>query len=171
MQRLFVPRACPSKSCFRDEGEARFRDLERKTLAEFCDLDRQVVSTGGGVAVDERNRTLMRESGVVVCLEASPEVLHSRLLDQASSPGEAEVRPMLAGADPQARICDLKARRQPAYAAADWIVQTDCLDISEVVEEVVRFWERVSSSTSRFLDASLSRSSRLWRLSGLGRLE
>ncbi len=144
----------PIEVLFRDEGEARFRDLERKTLAEFCEHDRQVVSTGGGVAVDERNRALMRESGVVVCLEASPEVLHSRLLDQASSPGEAEVRPMLAGADPQARIRDLKARRQPAYAAADWIVQTDCLDIPEVVEEVVRFWERVSSSTSRFPDAS-----------------
>ena len=144
----------PIEELFRRHGEARFRELERETLASVCERGRQVVSTGGGVAEDARNRELMRTSGVIVCLEASPETLHERLLDQASDASEPEVRPMLAGADPLARIRELKARRQPAYATADWIVQTDRLDIAEVTEEVVRFWERASAVPSRFPGAS-----------------
>ena len=139
---------------FRQHGEARFRDLEREVLASVCEHDRQVVATGGGVAADERNRELMRRSGVVVCLEAAPEVLHDRLQRQASSATEAEIRPLLAGNDPLARIRELKALRQPAYSMADWIVQTDSLDIADVAEEVVRFWERVSAMDSRFPGAS-----------------
>ena len=139
---------------FRQHGEARFRDLEREVLASVCEHDRQVVATGGGVAADERNRELMRRSGVVVCLEAAPEVLHDRFQRQASSATEAEIRPLLAGNDPLARIRELKALRQPAYSMADWIVQTDSLDIADVAEEVVRFWERVSTMDSRFPGAS-----------------
>ncbi len=139
---------------FSRHGEARFRELEREALAAVCENDRQVVSTGGGVAADARNRDLMRASGLVVCLEVAPETLHQRLIDQAAGTGEAEVRPMLAGADPLARIRDLKAQRQPAYAMADWIVQTDRLDIPDVAEEVVRFWERAVAAPSRFPDAS-----------------
>ncbi len=144
----------PIGDLFSRHGEARFRELERETLASVCKQDRQVVSTGGGVAADPRNRELMQAAGVVVCLEASPETLHRRLKRQASESSEPEVRPMLAGADPLARIRELKAQRQSAYAQADWIVQTDRLDIPDVVEEVVRFWERASAAPSRFPDAS-----------------
>ena len=144
----------PIGDLFSRHGEARFRELERETLASVCEHGRQVVSTGGGVAEDARNRELMRTSGVIVCLEASPETLHERLLDQASGASEPEVRPMLAGADPLARIRELKAQRQPAYSKADWIVQTDRMDIAEVTEEIVRFWERASAVPSRFPGAS-----------------
>ena len=144
----------PIEDLFRNQGEARFRELERETLASVCQHDRQVISTGGGVAADARNRELMQASGLVVCLEASPETLHRRLSNQESDSSEPEVRPMLAGADPLARIRELKAQRQSAYAMADWIVQTDRLDIAEVTEEVARFWEQASAQSPRFPDAS-----------------
>ena len=144
----------PIEDLFRNQGEARFRELERETLASVCQNDRQVISTGGGVAADARNRELMQASGLVVCLEASPETLHERLNDQASDSSEPEVRPMLAGPDPLARIRELKAQRQSAYAMADWIVQTDRLNIAGVTEEVARSWEQASAQSPRFPDAS-----------------
>ena len=66
------------EAVFADDGEGAFRDLESKALAEVCSGDNQVISTGGGVVIDPANQSLMRESGFVVCLEASPETIIQR---------------------------------------------------------------------------------------------
>ena len=68
---------------FARHGEPHFRRLESEALAAACERDRQVVSTGGGIVVDWRNRRAMERGGVVVCLEARPETLHAR----ARAPG------------------------------------------------------------------------------------
>ena len=79
---------------FEAEGEAAFRALEREALAEVCAEGGAVVATGGGVPVDEENRRLMRESGVVVLLEARARTIRAR---QAAEGGNEEsARPMLA---------------------------------------------------------------------------
>ena len=108
---------------FRDDSEARFRELERRSLAEACRGERQVVSTGGGIVMDEANRQLMEASGLVVCLEARPETIHSRLATQDRDSGKAEVRPLLGGG--LDRIRSLKSHRQQSYALAHWTVHTD----------------------------------------------
>jgi 3-dehydroquinate synthase len=51
------------------------------------------------------------------------------------------VRPLLAAPDPLARVRELKASRQPAYALAHWTVHTDGLTTSQAAAEVVRAWE------------------------------
>ena len=125
---------------FAQDGEAAFRDMEHARLAEVCGGEEQVVSTGGGVVAFERNRGLMSESGLVVCLEAAPEVLHRRLTHQRETGGRV-VRPMLDDPDPLGRIVSLKASRQSDYAMCDWTVTTDRLDPDRAAAEVVRAWE------------------------------
>ena len=124
---------------FAEDGEAAFRDMEHARLADACRGEDQVVSTGGGVVVFERNRRLMNESGLVVCLEAAPEVLHRRLTHQRETGGRV-ARPMLDDPDPLGRIVSLKASRQADYAKSDWTVSTDRLDTDRVAAEVVRAW-------------------------------
>ena len=128
---------------FREDGEAGFRRLERDHLARVCEAEDQVVSTGGGIVTDERNRQLMHEAGVVVCLEAQPDVLYQRLKAQRQA-GSPTVRPMLADSDPLGRIVSLKSRRQFDYSQADWTVNTDRLSPEDAAEEVVRAWSLLS---------------------------
>ena len=72
---------------FAAAGEAGFRAAERRALREALKRtpDGGVVSLGGGTLLDEENRRLCEESGLVVCLEApSREELARRL---QSAPG------------------------------------------------------------------------------------
>lgn len=128
----------PVPEIFRADGEEAFRRLETEALRRLAARDRLVVATGGGVVLRPENRRLMAESGLVVCLEARPETIARRL--EALAP----TRPLLAGPDPAARIAGLKEYRQPFYATADWVVQTDLLSPEEVAAEVIRAWDLLS---------------------------
>ena len=127
---------------FAQDGEAKFRELERQVLERTCAKMGLVIATGGGAIVDPRNRELFVQSGVVICLEAKPLTIYQRLL--AAQKASSVVRPLLAGDDPLKRIESLKMFRQPFYAMADWTVHTDALGIIEVCDEVVRGWRLVS---------------------------
>ena len=130
----------PIDAIFREDGEPRFRQLERESLARVCQGDRQVVSTGGGIVMDESNRRLMESAGVIVCLEATPETIYQRLADEGAGPESAVVRPMLDDVDPLGRIVALKSERQPSYALAHWTVHTDGLRPEDAADQVVRAW-------------------------------
>src|SRR2546426_11024281 len=86
----------PIPRIFAEDGEARFRELERGMLEalepEYAWL---VVATGGGAVVDARNRARMRALGVLVNLDADPRTLAARTRE-----GD---RPLLAG-DHAARL-------------------------------------------------------------------
>ena len=134
----------PVPEIFEADGEPAFRALEREALAEVSAEGVAVVATGGGVPVDGENRRLMRESGVVVLLEAKSEAVRAR---QRAAEGES--RPMLAGGDPLERITQLKAERQAAYAdAADWTVHTDALDADGVAAEIARGYGIVAGAST-----------------------
>lgn len=123
---------------FAQEGEAAFRRREADALRRVAAEGGQVVATGGGIVADAANREVMRASGWIVCLEARPETLYARVRAQAGEDDLHSARPLLAAPDPLARIRDLKASRQPAYADADWTVHTDGLGVDEVADEVAR---------------------------------
>ena len=133
------------EAVFREDGESSFRRIEAGCLDSVAARERQVVSTGGGVPASPRNRAAMRENGIVVCLEASPETILDRLEREGREARGPVVRPMLEAEDPAARVRALKAERQPAYALADWTVHTDRLSPATVAEEVARAWTSLSA--------------------------
>jgi len=55
---------------FEQHGENRFREIEREFLTDFRD-EYCIISTGGGVAIDPVNRKIMRETGLVLFLDAT----------------------------------------------------------------------------------------------------
>ena len=123
---------------FREDGEAAFRKLECSVLESVSQGERQVVSTGGGIVVDERNRRTMEATGIIVCLEARADTIYRRLSGPEETHDEQVVRPLLQDSDPLRRILSLKAERQALYALAHWTVHTDELSITEAASEVVR---------------------------------
>src|SRR5262249_28979754 len=71
---------------FAEEGEAEFRKKESAMLQELIRLDNYVVSTGGGIVLDKKNRDRLRTSGLVVWLTGEPKTLHQRMnLDPETS--------------------------------------------------------------------------------------
>ncbi len=132
----------PIPEIFDQDGEPRFRELEGEALRRAARDDDVVIATGGGALVSLDNRRLIAEAGLLVCLEATPDTILRRLHRwQEKAPSE---RPLLAGADPLARIRDLKARRQHLYALADVIVETDSLSPPQVAGRVVASCRKVA---------------------------
>ena len=101
------------------------------------------ISTGGGAILSDKNRELMAQRGVVVCLETRPETIYTRLRADTEGTTSPVIRPLLQSKDPLKRIKSLKASRQPYYALADWTIHTDNLTLDEVSAEVVRAWHVV----------------------------
>jgi len=128
----------PIAEIFRQDGEARFRELERETIRKACQQRHMVIAIGGGAIVDPQNYELLARTGLIVCLEAKPETIYERLFREAACSPGTEVRPLLAVDNPLERIRQLKASRQSYYAKADWTIHTDGLSISEVAEEIIR---------------------------------
>ena len=94
---------------FATEGEAGFRERERRALAAALDLDEPlVVATGGGAVTDAGSRRLLVERAVVVWLVAAPDVLVSRI-------GDPSTRPLLAGDDPVGALRDIVDARRALY--------------------------------------------------------
>jgi shikimate kinase len=103
---------------FEIEGEAGFRAREAETVAELSELPGIVLATGGGAVLLEENRRRLAARGTVIYLRARPEDLYSRVRNDRN-------RPLLATADPLARLRELHRERDPLYRAiADVVVDT-----------------------------------------------
>ena len=102
---------------FADEGEDAFRRYEREAVLSLGPADpdprlRRVIATGGGAAIDPRNRWLLYRGRFPVWLDASAEALGHRI---GRSPN---VRPLIAGRDPVVTIRELAVARERFYSPA-----------------------------------------------------
>jgi shikimate kinase len=98
------------------EGEAGFRKRETRLLEEFVEKDMGIVATGGGVVTQEINRILLKQKGRVIYLNASVNLLWSRLR-------YCKNRPLLETDNPKERLQMLFDQRDPLYREiADTIV-------------------------------------------------
>ena len=136
------------ETIFDEQGEEHFRRLESERLETIATGRHQVVSTGGGIVMVERNRQVMSGNGIVVCLEARPETIFDRLQKEREK-DEGVVRPMLLATDPLARIVSLKAERQLNYTLSDWTVHTDGLTAAQVADEVLKAWSMLGETNTQ----------------------
>ncbi len=67
------------REIFADQAEEGFRNLETQVILEVAGQDRQVISTGGGAVLRDENIQALRQSGKLVYLTASPDVLWARI--------------------------------------------------------------------------------------------
>ena len=63
---------------FAEKGEDAFRQIESEVLAELLKTE-QVVSTGGGVVISQRNRDLLKTNSDNIYLKADFETLYQRI--------------------------------------------------------------------------------------------
>ena len=117
---------------FERDGEEYFRDLETRELIRLCEEKRGIVSCGGGLALREGNRALMRCLGRTVLLTAEPETILERLAGQAAG------RPNLKNRMTEEGIRALVEKRRSAYeAAGEIVVPTDGKSVDEICGEIL----------------------------------
>lgn len=114
---------------FAKQGEAVFRALERQLVDELAQRTQTLISTGGGLPTNPENLAQLKTHALVVCLWSSPEKIWERVRHQAH-------RPLLHDPDPQKKIRELLAAREPFYKQADVLVNTDTRSLREVVQQV-----------------------------------
>ena len=128
------------KDIFASDGERKFRKIEYNSLKNICQKTNQVVSTGGGLPVYARNRNLMKENGVIICLEAHDKTLNKRLFESdLDGSFDKEVRPKLDSDDKFRTLSSLKQSRQKFYSMCDWTIHTDKLTPDQIAIEIIRF--------------------------------
>lgn len=122
-------------SIFAEQGEPAFRDLESQTLAKLLGRSRLVIAAGGGAVVRCENRKLLRRSGPVVWLQASPETIWRRIQADATT---AARRPNLTGFGGLAEVQTLLTQRTPWYAeCASLAVDTEGKCVEQICQEIL----------------------------------
>lgn len=116
---------------FERENEAGFRARERQVVAELVMRPGIVLATGGGLILDPDNRVDLAANGTVIYLQAS-------VAQQLSRTRNRTHRPLLDTPDPERRLAELLAIREPLYREiAHHVVNTDGRRVHDVVRTIM----------------------------------
>lgn len=117
---------------FVERGEAEFRDLETEMIrARVSQVESGtpcVFALGGGAFVQPRNWDLIVNNGVTVWLDCPFETIRKRL-------GDDITRPLAADRNGLAQLFE---DRRPLYGRADFRIEIDTENISEIVRKILQ---------------------------------
>ncbi|MBU6459403.1 MAG: shikimate kinase [Proteobacteria bacterium] len=115
---------------FELEGEEGFREREALIIEEITQNNNQVIATGGGTVLNDKNRKHLTERGIVIYLRASAEELWERTKHDKN-------RPLLLTEDPLAKLKQLESIRAPLYEnLADIIIDTGKKNLYALVQQL-----------------------------------
>ncbi len=128
-------------------GEKRFRAEESLVVERVARLEGCVIATGGGLVLNADNMANLRRKGVIILLEARPEVIAGRV-------SRVDDRPLLSGNRKQQqqlleRIETLMRQRAPYYDDHDFRVDTSEMSPEQVMAEVLAYLERMPEAGSQ----------------------
>ncbi len=116
---------------FAEGGEAAFREIEARVLADLVGVAGIVLATGGGAILRETNRTALKSIGPVAWLDADPDALFERA-------ARSQRRPLLQTEDPRKTFDELLAARRPIYEqASDFRIDSTGLGHDEVAQTIL----------------------------------
>ena len=118
------------KEIFDKKGEPYFRKLEKDAVIDAMEKKGVVISAGGGAIIDEENFENFKKNSMIICLEASPDVILERTKG-------VTCRPLLNVPEPAKKIEELLRTREPYYKKADFCINTDGLSLEQIVDKIV----------------------------------
>ncbi|MBB6175320.1 shikimate kinase [Anoxybacillus tengchongensis] len=113
---------------FAEEGEGVFRAYEREVLKKLP-TEHIVITTGGGIVIQEENRRFMSNHGIVIYLHCELHELFRRLADDATRPLLMENK--------QSQMKQLFEQRLPWYRQAHITIDTTNRTVDDIVETIV----------------------------------
>ena len=115
---------------FAEKGEAAFRQLESEVLAYLLQKD-QVVSTGGGVVVSQRNRDLLKTNSDNIYLKADFETIYQRIAADKDNQ-----RPLFLNNSKEELAAIFQERQAWYEEVASRILDVTKLSPEEIIEEL-----------------------------------
>lgn len=129
---------CSIAQLFAERGEEQFRLIERNMLHEVAEFEDVIIATGGGTPCFFDNMEYMNAQGVTVYLEASIDVIYTRLTIARVQ------RPLVAGKTAEelreyiARMIEL---RSPYYSRATHTFCANQLEDTHQVNHSVKLFK------------------------------
>lgn len=120
----------PIPSIFAEYGEPAFRDCERKVIARLLERPAHIMATGGGAFVSEETRARLKEGAITVWLRAPVDILFARVKRKGN-------RPLLQTENPRQTLENILKTREPTYALADIIIDSEDAPHAETVEKLM----------------------------------
>ena len=122
----------------RDEGEARFREVESAVVVRLATESSGVLALGGGALTKPESVAALRE-WTTLWLDADDQELYRRMQDDRP-------RPPLTDHEPEDEIRALRSERETRYAAvASYRWDTTGRTIEEIVDAIVEELQRRES--------------------------
>ena len=115
---------------FAEKGEGAFRQIESEVLADLLQKD-QVVSTGGGVVISQRNRDLLKTNPDNIYLKADFETLYQRI-----SADKDNLRPLFLNNSKEKLAAIFQERQYWYEEAASRVLDVTKLSPEEIIEEL-----------------------------------
>jgi shikimate kinase len=120
----------PISEIFADYGEPAFRECERKVISRLlAEKPPHVMATGGGAFMAAETRACLKEKAVTIWLRAPVDILFERVKRKGN-------RPLLKTDDPRATLEHLLAVREPTYALADIIIDSEDVPHAVAVDKL-----------------------------------
>ena len=120
----------PIARFFEEKGEAAFRQIEEEVLADLLKTD-QVVSTGGGVVISQKNRDLLKENSDNIYLKADFETLYQRI-----SADKDNQRPLFLNNSKEDLAAIFNERQAWYEEVASKVIDVSKLSPEEIIEEL-----------------------------------
>ena len=115
---------------FAEKGEEAFRQVESEVLAELLETN-QVVSTGGGVVISQRNRDLLKTNPDNIYLKADFETLYQRIAADKDNQ-----RPLFLNNSKEELAAIFQERQAWYEEIASQILDVTKLSPEEIIEEL-----------------------------------
>jgi len=114
---------------FKIKGEKYFRNIESKILIK---CKNEVVSCGGGIILNKKNRNFLKDNGLNIHLKCSINTIIKRIENTSS-------RPLLNEKNLKNDLLEIKNKRMRYYKnIANITVLTDYLSPDDVCNEIIR---------------------------------
>ena len=121
---------------FADNGEAYFRNLESDVLEELSNSNNSVISTGGGIVLADRNRKIMKEKGLTIFIDRSPEIILENI--------DPRERPLLA--KDKNKLLELSKQRDSLYRETAHIIFTHNTWEDNIDNTFKKFYEEIKEN-------------------------
>ena len=121
------------------KGEATFRTLEKRELKNTLqNKSTSIISTGGGIIIDDENRRLIKDSALGVHLKSTAEEIAKRI--------DVSKRPLLYNTNKIENLTQLWSKRQNLYKNAAKIeIDIKGLTIDEATKKIYSEIQNVCS--------------------------
>ncbi len=125
---------------FEKKGEDYFRQKETETANMISLKQDLVVATGGGIIKNPSNMEKLKENGIVVYLQSTPENILNNI-------GKDNSRPLLQGNNKLGKIKTLLEQRLPLYEKyADIKIDVSSKNISQNINAIINKLEEYNEN-------------------------